>query len=124
DAEIGAVVKIHVEVVSAVEALHFEVWKYVRGPRVLELGAEGGRRVVHSAGREAAPGTLEIMQGQPKLLERARALGPGGGLSQLLHGRQEQADEDGDDGDDDEQLDQRERRPAVLGRFHDSIPVR
>src|SRR5262249_10913357 len=36
---------------------------------------------------------------------------PGGGLTDLLHRRQQHADEDGDDGDDDEQLDQREPRP-------------
>ena len=33
----------------------------------------------------------------------------GGGLADLLDGRQQQADQDGDDGDDDEQFDERER---------------
>ena len=35
----------------------------------------------------------------------------GGGLADLLHGRQQQADQDGDDGDHHQQLDQRERFP-------------
>src|SRR5262249_22531506 len=47
------------------------------------------------------------------LLEVVGAGGACGGLTHLLDGRQQQADEDGDDGDDDEQLDQRKRRPTT-----------
>jgi hypothetical protein len=54
------------------------------------------------------------VHGEANLLEVVFALGPGGGLADLLDGGQEQTDQDGDDGDDDEQLDQRER-PADDG---------
>ena len=37
---------------------------------------------------------------------------PGGGLADLLDGREEQPDQDRDDRDDDEQLDERERAAA------------
>jgi hypothetical protein len=49
------------------------------------------------------------MHGQTHLLEIVLALGAGGGLAHFLHGRQQQADQDGDDSDDDKQLNQRER---------------
>src|SRR5205823_6186666 len=41
------------------------------------------------------------------------ALGPVGGLADLLDGRQQQADQHADDGDDDQQLDQREAANPV-----------
>jgi len=47
--------------------------------------------------------------GQAELLEVVGALHACGGLSDLLDGGQQQADEDGDDGDHHQQLDQRER---------------
>jgi len=56
------------------------------------------------------------MDGQADLLELVRALGACGGLPDLLHRRQQEADEDGDDGDDDEQLDQGEA-PTALQRL-------
>jgi hypothetical protein len=52
------------------------------------------------------------VQGQADLFEVVLAFGPGSGVADLLHGRQEQSDQDGDDGDDHQQLDQRECRPA------------
>jgi hypothetical protein len=39
------------------------------------------------------------VEGEPELLEVVLALGPGGGLADLLDGRQEQPDQDGNDGD-------------------------
>ena len=51
--------------------------------------------------------------GQADLLEVVGALDPAGGLADLLHRRQQQADQDGDDGDDDQQLDQREAAPRA-----------
>src|SRR5262249_34389531 len=60
-------------------------------------------------GREGLPGVVEVVQGQGDLLEVVLALHEAGGLTDLLHRRQQEADEDGDDGDDDQQLDQRER---------------
>src|SRR5205085_8180272 len=50
------------------------------------------------------------------LFEVVGALGPGGGLADLLDGRQQEADEHGDDRDDHQQLDQgKPDRPPALG---------
>jgi hypothetical protein len=51
---------------------------------------------------------VKTVKGQSALLEIVGALGPGGRLTDLLHGRQRQSDEDRDDGDHHQQLDQRE----------------
>jgi len=45
---------------------------------------------------------VEAVQGQADLLEVVAALHPVGGLADLLHRGQQEADEDGDNGDDDE----------------------
>ena len=42
----------------------------------------------------------KVQEGKPDLLEVVAALHPRGGLADLLHGGQEQADQDGDDRDD------------------------
>ena len=60
------------------------------------------------AGRQHVVDVVEIVQGQADLLEVVLAFVPGGGLADLLHGRQQQPDQDGDDGDDHQQFDQRE----------------
>jgi glyoxylase-like metal-dependent hydrolase (beta-lactamase superfamily II) len=52
---------------------------------------------------------------QRELLQVVLAAQPGGGLAHLLHGRQQQPDQDRDDRDHDEQLDEGER-PAGGGR--------
>ena len=49
------------------------------------------------------------------LLHLVLALHPRGRLADLLHGGEEQADQDGDDGDDHEQFDERESAANVLG---------
>src|SRR5205814_414608 len=63
--------------------------------------------------RERLVGVVVVVQGQADLLQVVLALGPHGGVADLLDGRQEQADQDGDDRDDDEQLDQREATPVT-----------
>src|SRR5262249_41896490 len=55
-----------------------------------------------------------VVEGERQLLEVVLAAGPVGSLAHLLHGGQEQADEDGDDGDHHQQLDQRERAASPL----------
>ena len=55
---------------------------------------------------------VEILDRQGELFEVVDALGSAGRLTHLLHGRQEQADEDGNDGDHDEQFDEREGTAA------------
>ena len=49
-----------------------------------------------------------VVAGQADLLEIVGALRAAGGLAHVLHGRQEQADQDGDDGDHHQQFDERE----------------
>jgi hypothetical protein len=51
------------------------------------------------------------VQRQADLFEVVGALHSRCRLADLLHGGQQQANEDGDDGDDDEKLDQREGAP-------------
>ncbi len=60
------------------------------------------------------------MQRQHNLLEIVLTLGAGGGFAHLLHGRQQQANENGDDGDDDQQLNQGETTPKQ--RAHSGSP--
>ena len=53
-------------------------------------------------------GVVAGVHRQRHLLEVVGSSDAGGGFADLLHGRQEQADEDGDDGDHHQQLDQGE----------------
>jgi hypothetical protein len=55
-------------------------------------------------------GIVVSLERQAQLLEVLLALHPGRGFADLLHGRQEQAEEDADDGNHDQQLDQGETR--------------
>jgi hypothetical protein len=48
-----------------------------------------------------------LLRGENRV-QIVRALAARGGLADLLHGRQQQPDQDRDDGDDDEQFDQSE----------------
>ena len=52
---------------------------------------------------------MVAVHAQADLLEVVLALRACGRFADLLHGRNEQPDQDGDDGDDDEQFNQRER---------------
>jgi hypothetical protein len=64
--------------------------------------------VREKAGGEVLAGIVVVVHGQADLLEVVLTLQTAGGLAHLLHGGQEQAQQDGDDGNDDEQLDERE----------------
>src|SRR5262249_21718870 len=66
------------------------------------------RRDVVVPGGEAVHAVVVAVQGKADLLQVVLTLHSGGGLADLLHGGQQQADEDGDDGDHHQQLDQRE----------------
>ena len=59
----------------------------------------------------------KFMQGQRQLLEVVLRLRPGGRLADLLHGGQEQADQDRDDRDHHQQLDQRETAISIDERI-------
>jgi hypothetical protein len=63
-----------------------------------------------------ADDVVAVVHPQPDLLQVVLALGAAGSLPDLLNGRQEQSDEDGDDGDDDQQLDQGKPRPSDSAR--------
>src|SRR5262249_29311484 len=78
-----------------------------------ELSIVRGRNLIigngsEVAGRQAATGGLVIVTRETNLLEVVGAGHAVGGFAHLLHGGQEQADQDGDDGDDHEQLDEGE----------------
>jgi hypothetical protein len=63
-----------------------------------------------------------VVDRQPDLLQVVGTLHPGSGLPNLLHGWQEQADQDGNDGDHHQQLDQREASTAPKWDSHDTPP--
>jgi hypothetical protein len=56
--------------------------------------------------------------GQGNLLEVVLALGARGGFAHLLHGRQEQADQDGNDGNHHQELHKRETCATSFGAIH------
>jgi hypothetical protein len=56
---------------------------------------------------------VAIVQGRANLLEVVRALHARCCLTDLLHGRQQQANQDGNDRDDDQQLDERKAATNV-----------
>ena len=58
---------------------------------------------------------MVVVQSQADLFEVVAAPRPIGCLADLLHRRQQEADQDGDDGDDHQQLDQREAAAAQPG---------
>ena len=67
------------------------------------------RRGIDPGGWEPAVRPFVVVQRQADLLEVVRALDARRRLADLLHGRQQEADQDGDDGNHHQQLDERER---------------
>src|SRR5262249_32964146 len=76
--------------------------------RVPQRDGGGGERVRRVQGRELLVRAVVVMDRQAELLKVVGALHAGGGLADLLHGGEQQADENGNDGDHHQQLDQRE----------------
>src|SRR5262249_32890401 len=66
-------------------------------------------------GGEGAVAVVVVVDGQADLLEVVGALQACGGLADLLHRGEQQADEDRDDGDDHQQLGQGEARAGPRG---------
>jgi hypothetical protein len=62
------------------------------------------------------------VHGQHQLLDVVGTLRSRSGLTNLLHGWQQQADQDGDDGDHHQQLDQREAKPHTTS-YHRKTPL-
>jgi hypothetical protein len=71
-------------------------------PRLGRPRVAGGTDRHVALGGQVAGGVFVVVHGQAPLFEVVLALRPGGCLSDLLHRRQEQADEDRDDRNDDE----------------------
>src|SRR5205823_10167539 len=89
-----------------------------------------GRRVAGAAvalgpprRRKLTVGVVEIVGGQPHLLQVVHATHPVGRFADFLNGRQEQADQDRDDGNYDQQLDECEARaPSPCARRAHTAP--
>jgi len=73
--------------------------------------------------RQFVAGVLRAVTGERDLLQVVLGRHAGGGFADFLHGRQQQADQDGDDGDHHQQLDQREREPTVGNPSHDELTL-
>ncbi len=68
-------------------------------------------------GGQFAIGIVEVVGRQAELLEVVGTLGPVGGLAHLLHGRQQQGNQDADNGNHHQQFNQREAaRTSPHGR--------
>src|SRR5262249_14967573 len=61
---------------------------------------------------EGVERVMVVVQGQADLLEVVKAFDAGGGFPYLLHGREEEPDQDGDDGNHHQQFDQRKTSAA------------
>src|SRR5262249_44974317 len=77
---------------------------------------------VFPAVREVANQVMMVMERDADLFEVVGARGPVRRLAYLLHGGQEQSDQDADDGNDDQQFDQ--GKPAPPERCHTTPPCR
>src|SRR5262249_38771335 len=102
------------EIVLLIEDILFEIGKNVDGPR--GVFGDGARR-------EAAERFMVVVQGQADLLEVIAAAHAVGGLPDLLHGRQQQGDQDANDH---QQLDQGETVPGPawdLDSTHEEAPL-
>ena len=67
-----------------------------------EIGVLSAIRRYTHASRQMAEGIMIPVKGQGKLPEMALTFRPSCCLTDLLNGREQQTDQDGDDGDDDE----------------------
>ncbi len=76
---------------------------------------EGGVGTIGAERRKRAARVVDIVDGQAELLQVVFAFDPRGSLAHLLHGRQQQPDQDGNDGDHHQQFDQREGRTNRTG---------
>ncbi len=87
--------------------------------RLLEVGEAVGQAPgvgLIDAHRERQVRALVVVQGEADLLHVVRATHPGRRFADLLHGRQKEADQNGNDGNDHQQLNQRESPAAYLLR--------
>src|SRR5436190_16018 len=91
-------------------------------PRRPGLMADASPRLAPPKKTWSVPRAEEVVEPDAELFQVVAALDAVGRLPHLLHGREQQADQDADDGDDDEQLDEREAGPPALERPHGPIP--
>src|SRR5207253_2777395 len=104
---------------QAAQGLLFHVWQDVVHPAARLAAPRAAVGVADPApaptsARESLVGVVVAVTGQADLLEVVQALVAVGRLADLLHRRDEQANEDGDNGDHHQQLDQREAGSASL----------
>src|SRR5262249_41618263 len=115
--------------------IRFQIRKDLESPAGRLLGPDGGHpvgvcrgcRPLPATGREVTEGIVVVMEGQSDLLEVVLAAQSVGSLPDLLHGGQQQADEDSDHPHHHQQLEQGEpttTRNLAKGVFHDLIPPR
>src|SRR5262249_34264565 len=88
----------------------FDVGEQEHHPGTAPATTSAKRRCIRgAAGREVAvAGGGVVVQGDADLMQVVLAGTACGSLADLLDGRHQQADQDGDDGDDDQKLNQRE----------------
>src|SRR5262249_33854757 len=99
-----------------------QVRQHAPGEEVRRRRRVGGVEVRHRARRQDAVDALVVVQGEAELLQVIGAAHACGGLAHLLHGGEQEADEDGDDRYHHQQLDQREA--ATTSRSHEEPPRR
>jgi hypothetical protein len=83
----------------------FDIWQYGIGPTV---------SIKLDRARDPIIGIVKHMGSQAELLEIVFTLYTGGGLSHLLHRRQQEPDQDRDDGNHHQQLNEREPPSARI----------
>src|SRR5439155_24041660 len=93
---------------DAVDVVLLDVGQDVEEQRLVPPTGGGAGAQVSERRQLALVGIVVVVHRQGNLLEIVLALGTGRGLADLLHGRQQQADQDGDDRDHHQQLDQGE----------------
>jgi hypothetical protein len=86
-----------------VHVVLFQIRQQERRPTPARIQSGGTIR-----GRERAVRTFVVVQCEGLLLQVVRTLRAGRGFPHLLHGGQQQTNQDGNDGNHDQQLDQRE----------------
>ena len=113
------------EVVLLVQVVLFNIREQENRLVRPALGAAAGA-VGHAAGWEAAVGIVVVVQCDSQLAQVVLALRAARRLARLLHGRQQQGDQDRDDRDHDQQLDQGEAVTTTSMKtwatVHDATP--
>ena len=117
--DIGAGIPVYVEFVLRVDRPVFDIGQRENAPAMAQVVGDvefdqGSSDGSDAAWRKKSAFVFEVVAGQTKLLHIVDAFAAVGGFADLLHGREQEADQDGDDGDHDQQFD--ERKCSTLRR--------